>query len=662
MQLQKQVGTMIKMDADVGRLVTAINGARDMLVSDIRGSLQALFLKAREDEAALLSTVVRENRFFQTQIGQRLLAPRISQLEGPMMQALSTPVHLQMDTEYAFPSVPREEVSRRLADFASTSGTQVVPGAPAPQTRLSVDTRYIHWQPGMVLEEKHCEAPGAEDYLSQLDWTRPGDHPEWTSWVSPHTQRTPARAMLAGNGPSRVTFNSPSEVMLSQSEQHRQYREYLSLERLPMQPQAMETSGPPMRQRPWHPRGAKPQAAPPPVQAPRTAAWAANKTHKSPAAFPQKGFALPHKRAPLEAAVEQSTAEHTAPQVPAPAPGPPFAIQRLPGYGDRSADGQEGSGHPQFYRITGVANGDRDAAVPEKAEPLASTAGRRPSSAGLLPSGDYADGRALSMEAAPKRRAPSAGASRLQGTGRPNRPMSPLRAPPASGLPAIPVLTIPGESSISREATPRHSPEHSEAGPEHLELRLGASAPMGSAGVASGRHLDTGSAEPSQPRGFGALEGPFDETRGQTLLQKKHRVVAEFALRSSGSPEVLQQKLVAAVQDARERWNRERRQRMQLEARVRELERAAQPATTRERPASASRVSRLARPQSAGGAVKEGPQAVAVQGEASRADSIDGAVSVGGWSDTSNDPSVTLPHAQSSEAIGGDISTIPETP
>eukprot|EP00951_Prasinocladus_malaysianus_P002246 scaffold15890_cov26-Prasinocladus_malaysianus.AAC.1 len=103
-QLQLQVGTMMKMDSDVDRLVKCINDARDKLVEDIRSSLWAVFDVAKAEERMLLDTVVRENRFFQTRIGQHLLLPRVSKLEGLISEALSIPVELKLETAFTFPS------------------------------------------------------------------------------------------------------------------------------------------------------------------------------------------------------------------------------------------------------------------------------------------------------------------------------------------------------------------------------------------------------------------------------------------------------------------------------------------------------------------------------------------------------------------------------
>ena len=677
-EMKKQIGTMIKMDADVERLVAAINHARETLVVDIRASLQAVFEGARADESALLDTVVRENKFFQSRIGRQLLEPRVSQLEGPLMESLNLPVHLRMEKVYTFPSVPREEISERLDGFARVSGTQVVPGAPVPPSRLVMsqpegnDDRLIHWQAPIASEE-----PADSDYLASLNWDACQDR-DWVTWVTP-TKQTPAVAMLAGAGPSRVTFNSPTEVMLSQNQQTRRYQEFLSLERLPAHPVAMELSGPPQRQRQWSPSRGRPTSAPMhdrhQASPPRESAKQAAVAHRTFTASPHKGSALPGRRRSLETALEQETSDNTVPQIPQPAPPPSFAIEPIPVYEDQELMATD-STHPQFYRVSGVAADDKGT-VP----------GARPVSAGPHSAFDNRQGHTYPPlhPHSPRSRGGAADAARQPSP----RQLSPLRgahqqhfhqlSPPQHQQQGhLPPLTIPGEDSIGYKGSPSGLVGQNSSSQFVGESSQEAPADLYSLGlVPSGVSVVTDDTA-GTPRAHAKLlpigERPDGAAHhGSTILQRKHDVASQHALYTSGGdPQVLQQKLVNAVQESREKWNQERKLRLQLENRIKELEattssgpQAANSGTSQpSRPVSASRGNKggPSRPQSAGGSIKASVQIQLAAGSAmDRAGSYDGAMSVGGWSDVSNEYSMSLPRIDSSEGLlSGEASKVTE--
>lgn len=597
-QLQRQVGTMMKMDTDVERLVHAINAARNKFVADIRATLGALFERARADEVMLLDTVVRENRFFQTRIGHALLAPRVAALGDAIASALASPVQLRMETTYSFPSVPRAELDALMRDYSrSSGGVTPLPSDASAQTRLVASgaeadgdahsgdqpPKYIHWEPGMLRQ------PAADDPASELagfDWRQPPLHGEWSAWVDPMNVSTQASSMLADSGPARVTFNSPGEVLLSQSARTRRHRDFLSLERLPaVPPGGPPATGPPQRtRRPLELSAAdsvlmRPSSAPPrrrmrvasPPPTPEVASLQQRViVRNSLVASPQKGFALPPRQLRQEDEEEQRIAAAVAALgVPPPQASPRYSIEPI--RGGLRAGVAGGTERPQFYRIAGAVDGDG-----EPLQPSLSPRGppRRPSSAdGPLEASPSPMYRPI-VPTAVRLQSGRAGQVGLTGLLPSQREQAAAEAlahlpPGPAGAPRhavnVPRLAIPeapedqvGELGMVLERDPRVSGPQVRSRPYSPLSRSAPSSP--------------GTVSRSQT-GDGAPRSPTSPPSRPSLAQTRHAVASEFALYSAaGRPEVQQQQLVSAVQDARERWAAERRRRLDLEARLAELE------------------------------------------------------------------------------------------
>jgi hypothetical protein len=604
-QLRRQVGTMMKMDTDVGRLVEAINAARNKFVADIRSTLAGIFQRARAEEVALLDTVVRENRFFQSRIGHQLLSPRVAALSNALADALSTPVQLRMETTYSFPSVPREELDELMRAASRSSGDPVpIPGDSGAPTRMTAahatdetdpDARYVHWEPGMLRDEQPDD-PANE--LAQLDW-RPPAHRDWSAWVNPMNARTPARSMLANSGPGRVTFNSPDEVLLSQSERTRRHVDFLSLERLPALPSSdisgtvagawppqrtrrplelsaadalqLRPSSAPARRRP------RPSSPPPPLEV--AALQQRVIARNSLASSPQKGFALPRRHLTREDEEEQRTAAAISARQSSLRPvGPGYSIEPIRG-GLRS--GPTGSTeHPQFYRIAGPTEGGHPLQSPlGEVTSHISPPARRPSSA-------------LETHPTPMYRPISPTAVRMQ-SGHSSQVGVGLQPTMREQAAAEALAHLPpgASTAVRRNASdmmPRLSIPSLSTSDQFGELGMVEATPR-SPNSPSPR--STPSASPSPREQGGRTDQERASSAGvvrpnrESLAQLRHRVVSDYALyAASGRPEVLQQQLVNAVQDAREQWAAERRRRLELETRLANLGENSTATTTAPKP------------------------------------------------------------------------------